>query len=208
MADQLDDEALQALYARTSYLLRESRKTLLARHGVADEAELLQRIRMGQLESHPAYAHYLSALIVQQMRLQVRAEMNALHGGEAPETAALSLHWRLKEQLEIHYAPRLSEPVRLAQDALLLAFDTGLLMEVRYANEYEYALAWSWGDAELRIDTAPAGRSHPAPAHRLHGPDGARRIDRLTAPGADCWRNFSGLLEVLLRDPLLNQTAG
>ncbi|MDC8759168.1 hypothetical protein [Janthinobacterium fluminis] len=208
LVPELDDDALQAMYARTSYLLRESRKTLLKRHDVAAEAELLERIRLGQADAESAYGDYLSALILEQMRAQIRAELGALlHGGAALEAAGVSLHLHLKEQLEQHYAARMAEPARLAQDALLLAFDTGLLMEVRYASADEYALAWSWGDAELRIDTAPAGAGRPTPAHRLRDADGVQRVDTLTSPGSDCWANFSGLLEVLLRDPLLGGTA-
>ncbi|WP_317205274.1 hypothetical protein [Janthinobacterium sp.] len=199
----IDDDTLQALYARTSYLLRESRKTLLKRYAVADEEGLLGRIRAAEIATHPAYEHYLSARILGQMGAQVRAEMSAqLRGAEAPEEGSISAHWRLKEELETHYAQRMSEPVRLAQDALLLAFDTGLMMEVRYFSADEYALMWSWGDAELRIDTAALD------GRRLCGADGAQAQDSWTTPGTDCWRNFSGLLEVLLRDPLLSGAAG
>ncbi|HAT30865.1 MAG TPA: hypothetical protein DCW29_08460, partial [Janthinobacterium sp.] len=60
----MDGEALRTLFARTNYLLRESRKALLARHGVADEDALLEQIRRGLVAPEPAYAHYLSARIL------------------------------------------------------------------------------------------------------------------------------------------------
>jgi len=199
----MDGEALRTLFARTNYLLRESRKALLARHGVADEDALLEQIRRGLVAPEPAYAHYLSARILEQMRLQIRAELGAqLRGGEEP--APISVHLRLKQALEdpqLPYAARLAEAPRLAHDALLLSFDSGLMMEVRYAGEREYALAWSWGDFELRIDTAPL---QGWPGHQLHGADGVILADPVTTPGSDCWLNFSGLLDLLLSDPLLS----
>lgn len=115
----------------------------------------------------------------------------------------MSLHIELKEQIEKQYAGRLSEPVRLAQDALLLAFDTGLVAEVRYANPEEYAIGWCWGEAEFRIDTAPL---HPELAtfpNHLHDCDGNLVADPLTTPGANPWHNVQKLLDALLEAPLL-----
>jgi hypothetical protein len=199
-------EALQALYAKTAYLLRESRKTLLKNYGVEDEAALLDRIKCGDASEHPAYDHYLSALIMEQTRMQVRADMLAKFGGarDAEETP-ISVHLLLQDMLEAHYAHRLAEPIRMAQDALLLSFDNGLMMEVRYFSSEEYALNWCWGEAELRIDTAP---THPDcatfPQH-LHGEDGVVSADPVTRPGTECWVNFSRLLDLLLVNPLLEQ---
>jgi hypothetical protein len=200
----MDPESMQKLYAKTLYTLRETRKALLRQYGVDDEAALLDKIRSAEVGEHPAYDHYLGALIVEQARLQLRTEIVAeMKGTPAEDTPELSIHLMLKERLEADYAQRLTEPVRMAQDALLLSFDTGLMMEVRYAGTAEYALSWSWGDAEFRIDTAPAhpqcGTSH----HHLHRDDGTVAADPLTTPGADCWSNFSHLLDALLANPLL-----
>lgn len=191
LLETMDVEALENLYARTTYLLRESRKEILKRYAVDDDAALLEKIRTGEIAAHPAYEHYLSALILEQTRAQVQAEMVALGRDSVDEVPAISVHLMLKERLERDYADRMSEPPRLAQDALTLAFDTGLLMELRYFSADAYSIEWSNGERELRIDTAPVGTEIP------HLPAG------LMCAGADCWRNFSELLDVLLRDPLL-----
>ena len=200
-----DPEGMQKLYAKTNYVLRESRKTVLKQYNAADEADLLEQIKDGKVDEHPAYEHYLSALILEQNRLHLRGEMIAQLGG-SEETPA-SVHLMLKEELETHYAARMAEPVRLAQDALILSFDTGLLMEVRYCSADEYMIGWSWGDAELHIDTAPVHPECPTFPHHLHGDDGTIRADSVTLPGTDCWTNFSRLLDALLVNPLLKPAA-
>jgi hypothetical protein len=199
LLETMDVEALENLYARTTYLLRESRKEILKRYAVDDEVALLEKIRAGEIAAHPAYEHYLSALILEQTRAQVQAEMVALGKGSVDDVPAISVHLMLKERLERDYIDRMSEPPRLAQDALTLAFSTGLLMELRYFSADAYSIEWSNGEHDLRIDTAPAG----AEARHLHGPAGGRLPAGLMRPGVDCWKNFSGLLDVLLRDPLL-----
>lgn len=197
-------EELQALYAKTLYALRESRKSLLAQYSVADEAELLEKIRCGEASEHPSYEHYLSAQIIDQTREQLRAEVTTRFSGRPPaEMPAISVHMVLQEGLEAEYASRLSEPPRLAQDALLLSFDTGLMMEVRYLNEREYALHWSWGEAVLRIDTAPVHKECGSYPSHLHRDDGTVEEDKWTRPGDEPWSNFRGLLEALLANPLL-----
>lgn len=202
-------EQLSMLYANTIFALRESRKHLLKRYEVAAEAELLEQIREGELASHPAYEHYLSALIVEQTRLMVRAQAaQHLGGGQAMDDTAVSVHLMLKDSIDEHYADRLAEPVRMAQDALLLSFDTELMIEVRYLSKDEYSIGWSWGEAELRIDTAPV---HPQVAsfpHHLHDHGGALRPDPVSFAGSDCWVNLSGLIDRLLVDPLLEAGNG
>lgn len=199
-----DPENLQKLYAKTNFVLREARKEVLKQYQVENEAALLEKVRSGQLEEHPAYDHYLGALIIEQTRQHVRADMMAQMGGSAGSAdTSDSVHLMLKEKLETHYAPRLSEPVRLAQDALILAFDSGLMMEVRYFSRDEYMISWSWGEAELRIDTAPVHSECPTFPHHLHGDNGMVMADSVTLPGTDCWTNFSRLLDVLLVNPLL-----
>ncbi|HWW69471.1 MAG TPA: hypothetical protein VN089_06005, partial [Duganella sp.] len=73
----MDEDALRTLFAKTSYQLRESRKSLLRRYEVDSEEALLERIVGGAVETHPAYEHYLSARIIEQTRDQVRAELAA-----------------------------------------------------------------------------------------------------------------------------------
>ena len=183
-AATLDTETLQALFAKTSYQLRESRKAVLQRYAVDSEAALLERIRQGELAPHPAYEHYLSALIIEQNRAQIRAEM-AAHLVPGADLPLISVHLLFRDKLETHYAARLAEPVRMAQDALLLSFDTGLMLEVRYCNRREYSIMWCLGELERRLDTA---------AWSGAGAGGVTTDD--------CWLHFSCLLEQLLDDPL------
>lgn len=206
--DALDTENLQNLYAQTSYRLRESRKEILKSYQVGCEAALLEKIRRGELPQHPAYEHYLSALILEQGRLQIRAELLAqLSTGNSDAVPAISLHLILKEHIESAYADRLAEPIRLAQDALLLSFDTGLMVEVRYFSTEEYSINWRWEEAELRIDTAPMHAENTASSHHLHSAKALVLADSITQPGRDSRLNFSGLLNALLQDPLLDGSA-
>lgn len=198
-----DADAMQMVYARTLYTLRESRKAMLAPYAVADEASLLEKIRCRDIAAHPAYEHYLGALIIDQARGAIRAELTQQSGG-----AGTLVHAMLQEQVDAHYAHRLSEPVRLAQDALLVFFDTGLMVEARYFSADEYAIAWCWGEAELRIDTAPVDPDCASFPHHLHDDTGQLRADTVTRPGTPCWSNFSRLIDALLLDPLLEQEEG
>lgn len=190
----MDEDALQTLFAKTSYQLRESRKSLLQRYEVDSEEALLERIVSGAVDTHPAYEHYLSARIIEQTRDQVRAELAAhIAAGAQAELPTLSAHLNFKNQLEALYAARLAEPVRMAQDALLLSFDNGLLLEVRYFSRQEHSIIWCWGEAERRLDTAP-------------GTPAAAAAVAATADG-DPWQHFAAVLESLLADPLADPLA-
>ncbi|HZW23092.1 hypothetical protein [Noviherbaspirillum sp.] len=197
----MDPVAMQALYARTLYRLRESRKALLKQYGVDEEAQLLERIRDGEVGEHPAYEHWLGAQIIEQGRQQLREEMMVRYGGKAPETEdAVSLHLMFQERIEDAFAARLAEPVRMAQDALLLSFDTGLMMEVRYLSVDAFSVHWTWGEAELRLDTAPV---HAGTDRHLHRDDGSVTEDPVGVCNADPWTGFARLIDALLVDPLL-----
>lgn len=114
----------------------------------------------------------------------------------------MTLHLDLKEKIESRYGERLPGGVTLAQDALIAAFEDGLTVEVRYANAHEYSIAWRWGEALLRIDTAPV---HPGLAtfpNHLHDAEGKVDPDPLTVPGQEPWENLCRVLDTLLRDPL------
>ncbi|MEO6352626.1 MAG: hypothetical protein ABIO19_12555 [Burkholderiaceae bacterium] len=200
-------EDLQALYAKTAYLLRESRKEVLRQYAVDSEAALLEKIKNGKLSEHPAYEHYLSALILDQTRMQVRAEMMEQFGDALIVQAepVVCMHLIFKENLEEHYAERMVEPVRMAQDALTLSFDTGLMMEVRYFSNQEYSINWSWGDAELRMDTAPMHVSCATFPLHVHDENDVVRAGPMADYSPDSWRIFSRLLDTLLLDPLLER---
>lgn len=115
----------------------------------------------------------------------------------------MNLHLELKGQLETTYAAQLPEGVTLHQDALLLNFDSGLVMEVRYASADEYVINWLWGDAQLRIDTAPLHTELATYPHHFHDIDEQVRPDPLTQPGAAPWENLRKVIDALLQDPLL-----
>lgn len=202
LACELD--AMQTVYARALYSLRESRKAMLKPYAVEDEASLLAKIRCGEIAAHPAYEHYLGALIIDQARTEIRAQLAQQMCGAAA-SAGSGVHAMLQEQISGHYAHRLSEPVRLAQDALLVFFDSGMMVEVRYFSADEYAISWCWGEAQLRIDTAPVHPDCATFPQHLHDNRGQLRADLLTRPGAPSWSNFSRLIDALLLDPLLDQ---
>lgn len=61
--------------AKLAFELRENRAALLRAYTVADEAELLERIRSGAVAEHPAYEHYLGARILAETREALRAEL-------------------------------------------------------------------------------------------------------------------------------------
>lgn len=200
----MDADALQALYAKTIYTLRESGKELLKQYGADNASALLEKIRGGELPEHPAYEHYLSARIVDQMRMEVRAQASeTLYGTAISDSPSASVHMLLKDQIDERYAMRLAEPVRVAQDALLLSLDNGLLIEARYFSKDEYSVGWIWGEAEMRIDTAPVHVDLATFPHHLHGDDSPVAVDPVSCPGNDCWINFSHLIDMLLVNPLL-----
>lgn len=204
LIDPMNAEALQALYAKTAYMLREARKEVLRRYAVDSEAALLEKIKNGEVSEHPAYDHYLSALILDQTRMQVRSEMMEQFNA-APAVPDVCMHLIFKEMLEEHYAERMVEPVRLAQDAMTLSFDTGLMMELRYFSSEEYSINWSRGEAELRLDTAPTHATCTTFPLHVHDENGMVRAGPMADCSPDGWRNFSGLLDTLLLDPLLER---
>jgi hypothetical protein len=116
----------------------------------------------------------------------------------------MSLHLELKELIEQRYAAQLPEGVLLKQDALLMYFDQGLALELRCASASEYCYTWRWGDAELRIDTAPLHPELSTHPHHLHDDEGQLRDDPVTQPGALPWDNVQRLIDALLIDPLLS----
>ena len=71
-------------FSRLAFELRESRKHLLRRYGVEDEASLLDLIRGGRVAEHPAYDHYLGARILADTRQAVREELKTLLNGVRP----------------------------------------------------------------------------------------------------------------------------
>ena len=116
----------------------------------------------------------------------------------------MNLHYLLKEKLEMAYAATLDGGVVLNQDALTLQFVDGPNMEVRFLDADQYSIQWRWGEALLRIDTAPL---HPELAtfpNHLHDAVNQLYADHWTTPGAEPWENLQRLIDSVLKDPLLN----
>jgi hypothetical protein len=59
--------------------------------------------------------------------------------------------------------------VELKLDALIVPTSSnGVSLEARIADPHAYAIAWAWGEAELRIDTAPLHRDLATFPNHLH----------------------------------------
>ena len=110
---------------------------------------------------------------------------------------------RLESLLQEHCGDELDGPVRCHQDALIVTLANGVMLEARFGADDEYAFNWRWGEAELRIDTAPV---HPIletfPNH-LHDNVGVVRRDPVTSPACSAWNNLRALIGALGVDPLL-----
>ena len=117
----------------------------------------------------------------------------------------MMLHLDLKEKIDAHYADRLQAPVQLAQDALTLRLTNDVVIEVRFASEQEYAVSWQWGDARLKIDTAPLHPDLATFPNHLHDADDTLRADPITQPGRSAWENMRDIIDALLADPLLQR---
>jgi hypothetical protein len=111
----------------------------------------------------------------------------------------------LSERLIEHFGERLSGAPALAQDALTAKFDTGLMLELRFAGSGEYSIRWLIGGQSLGIDTAPLHPSLATFPNHLHGTDGAPRPDPLTHPGREPWDNVRAVVVRVLEDPLLEK---
>ena len=115
----------------------------------------------------------------------------------------MTLHLALKEEIERRYADVLTGDPELAQDALLLRLENGVALELRFAAADAYAIGWRWGEAELRIDTAPLHADLATFPNHLHDAEGRLRADPLTRPGREPWDNVRIVIDALLADPLL-----
>ena len=118
------------------------------------------------------------------------------------------LHVELKEAIEDAFAAQLAQPVELYRDALLVRLKNEVVLELRMADDAQYSIAWRWGDAQLRIDTAPL---HPqlatAPRH-LHDSEGRVRPDPLTLAGDDAWGTARRVIAAIVHEPLLLRPVG
>lgn len=65
------------LLSRLMFELRSSHRQLCRQYEVDCPAALLDRIRSGSLAEHPAYEHYLSLRILEDLRTAAREELKA-----------------------------------------------------------------------------------------------------------------------------------
>ncbi|WP_374476298.1 hypothetical protein [Zoogloea sp.] len=115
----------------------------------------------------------------------------------------MNTHLDLAAHLEAHFGEHLERAVDIKLDALIAHFQNGVSLEARFADHHAYAITWTWGEAELRIDTAPMHAELATYPNHLHGPDGSLHPDPLTLPGAAPWDNLQRVIATLLADPLL-----
>lgn len=181
--------------SRLMYFARENRKDLLKAYQADDEEALLARIRAGELDLLPAYDDYLSARLLGQAQAAARARLAQVTTGQAQQIEE-PLHLLMAEKVQAEFAEALDSAPVLLQNALQLVLDSGVEMEVRYADPQHYSIVWQWGEPRCRIDTANG-------ASRLVRDDGTEAADTLTQAGADPWTNLKALLTAVVADPLL-----
>jgi hypothetical protein len=112
----------------------------------------------------------------------------------------MTIHTQLADAIVQHYGERLTQPPQLTQDAVTLAFDSGLLVQLRFASAEEYSIQWSLDGRELRIDTAPLHPQLASFPNHLHDANGTVRADTLTRPGRAPWDNLRAVLGSILGD--------
>ncbi len=113
----------------------------------------------------------------------------------------MTLHAELADRIIDHYGEQLADTPRQNYDALGLSFANGLRVEIRFATPEEYAIRWSSGGAESRIDTAPLHRGLDTFPNHLHCADGEVRADPYTTPGHPPWDNLKAVLDAILTNP-------
>lgn len=120
----------------------------------------------------------------------------------------MSLHLDLAARIDDTFGAHLETPVEVKLDALIARLDNGVILEARIAAADAYAIAWIWGEAELRIDTAPLHRELGSFPNHLHAADGSLQRDPLTRCGAEPWDNLRAVIGAILADPLLATSTG
>jgi hypothetical protein len=113
------------------------------------------------------------------------------------------LHIELKEQIETTFDATQLTSVKLCRDALEVSLANGVELALCIVSPSEYAMNWQWGEAQMRIDTAPLHKGLRTYPNHLHTLDGQAVDDPLTEVGGDPWRNVRALIERLLEQPLL-----
>jgi hypothetical protein len=113
------------------------------------------------------------------------------------------LHLQLKAQIEKHFSAYLNREIVMKQDALQFSLTNGVDVEIRYFDPCEYSVRWVWGEAGLRIDTAPLHHDLKTTPNHLHDMDGQVVNDPLTVHGAEPWSNVCAVLNAVIKNPAL-----
>ena len=119
----------------------------------------------------------------------------------------MSLHLDLAALIEEHFGEHLETPVDVKYDALIAHFANGVTLEARIAAPDAYTIAWAWGEAEFRIDTAPLHPELSTRPNHLHTADGKLLADPLTRTDASAWDNLQRVITTILDNPLLEKPA-
>jgi len=114
----------------------------------------------------------------------------------------MTLHATLADEIVSRFGEHLDGAPRIGQDALTLQFQNGLVLQARFASPEEYSIQWRFGEAELRIDTAPLHPGLSTFPHHLHDSQSRIRPDPFTIPGRSPWDNLRAVLDVILENPL------
>lgn len=115
----------------------------------------------------------------------------------------MNINLDLEEKIKHCYAEHI-EKIELKQNALIVNFDNGLRVDLRYLNLYEYFIAWYSGDRHWKIDTAPLHKELRTSPNHMHDDRGVIVEDPLTHPGESAWGNTRRLLDAILKSPSLD----
>lgn len=114
----------------------------------------------------------------------------------------MTLHATLVDEIVNRFGEQLDGAPQIGHDAVTLRFQNGLMLQARFANPEEYSIQWHFGEAELRIDTAPLHPELSTFPHHMHDRHGKTHPDPLTTPGRSPWDNLQTVLDVILKNPL------
>ena len=115
----------------------------------------------------------------------------------------MSLHPKLADEIVTRFGEQLADMPHVTHDALTVSFANGLAVELRFVDAHEYSIRWRWGEAEMRIDTAPRHAELSTYPNHMHDAAGTVRADPLTRPGRPVSDNMRTVLAAVLEDPLL-----
>lgn len=180
--------------SRLAFQAREYRNAILAPYGVADEAALLEHVREGKADEHPAWEHYLAARILTDTREAARAMI----ASRAEEPPSVPIHLQLAALVEEEFSASLAAAPEQTLDALVVRLAGDLVLTVHYASADAYSLRWRRGEREAGIDTAPVHSGLATRPNHFHAAGGEILADPLTNPSRAPAENLRTLIRALL----------